>query len=164
MSLDTGYQRDYSEGAAYRAYFATDDLMFDVSPRDGRLPNKAEVLVVRSTSAAFAGLAAAPARPFAIAAALLREHPVFHATVDGTEIVVVTATGGASRVYAAGEHRFAETDGDRTVRDTLGREWTVDEEVLQARFDPSLHLPRLAAHRAFWFGWYAQHPDTILLD
>jgi Protein of unknown function (DUF3179) len=164
LSLDTGYERDYSEGAAYRAYFATDDLMFDVSQRDDRLPNKAEVLVIRSTTAAFAAEAAVPARPFAISTGLLRAPSVFHATVDGTEVVIVTSTSGANRVYAAGEHRFAETDGDRTVRDTLGREWGVDEEVLQAKFDPSLRLPRLAAHRAFWFGWYAQHPDTMLLD
>lgn len=28
LSLDTGFTRDYSEGAAYRQYFATDALMF----------------------------------------------------------------------------------------------------------------------------------------
>ncbi len=50
LSLDTGFKRDYSEGAAYRAYFGTDELMFGVALRDGRLPNKAEVLVVRSAT------------------------------------------------------------------------------------------------------------------
>ncbi len=50
LSLDTGFRRDYSEGAAYRAYFGTDELMFGVALRDGRLPNKAEVLVIRSTT------------------------------------------------------------------------------------------------------------------
>jgi len=34
LSLDTGHQRDYSEGAAYREYFGTDELMFQV-PEDG---------------------------------------------------------------------------------------------------------------------------------
>ena len=36
LSLDTGYQRDYSEGEAYREYFATDRLMFTVPFKDGR--------------------------------------------------------------------------------------------------------------------------------
>ena len=48
LSLDTGFTRDYSEGAAYRDYFATDRLMFEVPTRDARLKNKAEVLVLRA--------------------------------------------------------------------------------------------------------------------
>jgi hypothetical protein len=34
LSLDTGYKRDYSEGAAYRQYFATDALIFQRHDRD----------------------------------------------------------------------------------------------------------------------------------
>ena len=30
LSLNTGHRRDYSEGAAYREYFSTDELMFNV--------------------------------------------------------------------------------------------------------------------------------------
>jgi len=37
LSLDTGYGRDYSEGAAYRDYFATDELMFSVPVLDTTL-------------------------------------------------------------------------------------------------------------------------------
>ncbi|MEL7266777.1 MAG: DUF3179 domain-containing (seleno)protein, partial [Planctomycetota bacterium] len=36
LSLNTGHERDYGEGVAYRDYFATDDLMFDVPARDNR--------------------------------------------------------------------------------------------------------------------------------
>ena len=46
LSLDTGHRRDYSEGAAYRNYFSTDELMFQVSNTDSLLKNKEEVLVV----------------------------------------------------------------------------------------------------------------------
>ena len=46
LSLDTGHRRDYSEGAAYRGYFSTDELMFQVSETDDRLENKEEVLVM----------------------------------------------------------------------------------------------------------------------
>ena len=165
LSLDTGFQRDYSEGAAYRAYFATDELMFGVSLRDGRLPNKAEVFVVRSTSPPDAIAAAhADTPPFAISTRLLDERPVFHTDVDGTNIVVVTSAAGASRAYLSATYRFATADGNDTVRDDGGREWVAEEDFLVAKFDSSVRLPRVAGHRAFWFGWYAQHPDTVLVD
>ena len=44
LSLKTGHSRDYSEGQAYREYFATDDLMFNVPKLDKRLKNKACLL------------------------------------------------------------------------------------------------------------------------
>lgn len=47
LSRDTGYDRDYSEGAAYRDYFASDQLMFQISRTDRRLALKDEVLVMR---------------------------------------------------------------------------------------------------------------------
>ncbi|MEZ5354216.1 MAG: DUF3179 domain-containing (seleno)protein [Bryobacteraceae bacterium] len=47
LSLDTGHRRDYSEGAAYRNYFSTDRLMFEVSRHDRRLRNKDELLAIR---------------------------------------------------------------------------------------------------------------------
>ena len=47
LSLETGYERNYAEGVAYRDYFATDRLMFEVPRADTRLKNKAEVLVLR---------------------------------------------------------------------------------------------------------------------
>lgn len=165
LSIETGYQRDYSEGAAYRAYFGTDELMFDVSAHDGRLPNKAEVLVIRSTTpfdSLVTTLTETP--PFAISVDRLSEEPVFQTTIGDTDIVVVTSVGGASRAYASGTHRFVETDGEKTVVDSEGREWLVNEDDLQAGFDSDLRLPRIPTHRAFWFGWYAQHPDTVLIE
>jgi hypothetical protein len=165
LSVDTGFKRDYSEGAAYRAYFGTDELMFGVALRDGRLPNKAEVLVVRSTTPPGDGSAlpvAAP--PFAISTELLRQKPILHTQVAGTNVVVVTSAAGASRVYAAGNHRFVAVSADGKLTDADGREWTQEEDFLAATFDAAVRLPRLAAHRAFWFGWYAQHPDTVLID
>jgi hypothetical protein len=163
LSIDTGFARDYSEGAAYRNYFGTDKLMFDVSLRDGRLPNKAEVLVLRSVDESF-GAAESAAPPYAVAADFLAEHPVHHVTVDGHDLVIVTTEGGANRVYTADGHRFVALASDHRVVDTEDRNWMIDESALQADFDPDLRLPRVSAHRAFWFGWYAQHPDTVLIQ
>ena len=160
LSLDTGFERDYSEGAAYRAYFSTDALMFDVSKHDARLPNKAQVLVLRLEDAA----GAAPRRPIAISAQFLLAHRVYPVADVTPKLIVVTDSTGANRVYEARDYRFARTDGDDRVIDSDGRAWTVTENALAASFDSSLTLPRVPAHRSFWFGWYAQHPDTTLVN
>lgn len=162
LSLDTGYDRDYSEGAAYRAYFGTDALMFDVSRRDDSLPNKAEVLVLRTLGDADDD-ASAKAPPYAIAAAYLEARPVHHLMVAGTDLVVLTSESGANRVYRSGDRRFERLEGADRVRDSDGRGWRIFETHLEAELDPGLSLPRVSAHRAFWFGWYAQHPDTVLI-
>ena len=70
LDLDTGHSRDYAEGAAYRDYFATDDLMFNTSQVDTRLANKAEVLGLV--------LPGENAEPLAIAAAYARANPLLH--------------------------------------------------------------------------------------
>ena len=71
---------------------------------------------------------------------------------------------GANRVYRAGSHRFVRIDDAGRVIDSKGRAWTVSEPALTATFDPKLSVPRVPAFRAFWFGWYAQHPDTVLIN
>lgn len=46
--------------------------------------------------------------------------------------------------------------------DTAGRTRRLAEDALTLA-DGSATLPRFAAQRAFWFGWYAQYPETVLL-
>ena len=158
LSLDTGYERDYAEGAAYRAYFSTDALMFDVSRHDARLPNKAQVLVLLPQAAS-----GAARKPIAISAELLLDKRVYAVEGIAPTLVVITDHTGANRVYESGDYRFTTTDGDDQVLDDEGRAWNVTEDALRASFDPSLALPRVPAHRSFWFGWYAQHPETTLV-
>lgn len=153
LSLDTGHQRDYGEGVAYRDYFATDDLMFNSSQVDARLANKAEVLglVFPDQDAA----------PLAISAEFAREHPLLHERVGEREVVVLTDASGAMRVYSAAGIRFVDWDADNTLTDVDGSTWTMAEEGLsdaQGRF-----LPRLPSHSAFWFGWYGAYTNTRLL-
>ncbi|MBI3375354.1 MAG: DUF3179 domain-containing protein [Betaproteobacteria bacterium] len=153
LSLDTGHQRDYSEGAAYREYFATDRLMFGVPSPDSRLSNKAEVLALR--------FAAAPGEPLAIAADFLRANRVHHDRLGPQEFVVLTDASGANRVYASASVRFASWDGDALARDRSGRAWKVGEDALTRPGGAA--LKRLPAHRAFWFGWHAAFPGTRLV-
>lgn len=156
LSLNTGYQRDYSEGAAYRQYFSSDALMFDVSKHDLRLPNKAEILALRLENPD------GSTEPLAISADFLSRHSVYMVDTVPT-LVVVTSRAGANRVYRAGEHRFVGVDEDGRVLDDAGRAWTVAEAALTLASGADTALPRVPAYRAFWFGWYAQHPDTMLI-
>ena len=78
--------------------------------------------------------------------------------------MVVTSEEGANRVYDAGDVRFARQLGPERVADEAGRTWRLTEAALVQEDDPSAQRPRVSAHRAFWFGWYAQFPDTALVD
>jgi hypothetical protein len=155
LSLDTGYDRNYGEGVAYRDYFGTDRLMFEVPSTDARLRNKAEVLVLRPE------VIGAGARPVAIAVDRLKREPVLTFEAGGRPFLVVTSKGGANLVFERGTRRFApRLDGGR-VRDETGTTWTPTAEALVS--EQGDRLPRVPAHRAFWFGWVSQHPTTELL-
>ena len=153
LSLDTGHQRDYSEGAAYSDYFGTQRLMFTVPRHDARLPNKAEVLALR--------LPQARGETLAIAADFLATRPVYQDRVGSVNMVVLTDASGANRVYESRELAFTSWDNAATVRDSLGRTWRMDESRLSGPNGETLN--RLPAHRAFWFGWHAAFPDTRLV-
>jgi hypothetical protein len=148
LSLNTGHERDYGEGVAYRDYFATHDLMFDVPKSDKRLRNKDEILGLRDDG-----------NQLAISAAFLNKKPVYQSRVGNQSFVVVTDRSGANRVYEVGENQFKSLKGD-TVVDQAGGEWKVAESAL---IKGSTKLKRLPAHRAFWFGWVAQFPETRLV-
>ena len=153
LSLDTGHERDYGEGVAYRDYFATHELMFSVPELDGRLPNKAEVLALRFPEA--------PGEQLAIWVAFLSRNRVYHDALGGREFVVLTDRSGASRVYESAGRRFTRWDGAHAVWDGSGVRWTLEEGGLVG--PAAVRLERLPAHRAFWFGWYAQYPETRLV-
>ncbi len=157
LSIDTGHQRDYSEGAAYRDYFATDRLMFRVPVLDKRLKNKDEVLGLLLPAEGGGRLAVA------FAATFLQRQPVHHATFGAVSIVVLTSPKGANRVYDSGTYRFVTWTGPASVRDAAGRQWDVHEDALVLSGPSSIRLPRRTAFRAFWFGWHAQFPDTELV-
>ena len=160
LSLDTGHKRDYGEGVAYREYFATDDLYFRVSKVDRRLKNKTEVLTLRVRPRR-----GGPPQPVAIAAPFLQRNRVFHFEIEGRRLVVITSARGANRVYDLGDRPVAlqSIESDAFVRDGDGGRWRVTEEALVTENGTAVRFARVAAARAFWFGWYAQYPDTQLI-
>ena len=157
LSIETGHARDYSEGAAYREYFATDRLMFQVPQRDDRLANKDEVLVMLLDTPD------GSRQPVAIAADYLARHRLYETAQAGRRLVVVTSRGGANRVYDAGAVRFGRAASDSRILDVTGRAWRVTADALVAEVDAERRLPRVAAQRAFWFGWHAQYPQSVLI-
>ena len=157
VSLQTGFDRDYSEGAAYRDYFATDQLMFRVPFRDSRLDNKDEILGLLLPAAGGGRQAVA------VAVAFLRRTPIYHGAFAGMPIVILSSRDGGNRVYDSGTERFLRFDADGRLIDLTGRRWVVGEEALVLESTPAVRLPRRVAFRAFWFGWYAQFRDTLLI-
>ncbi len=152
LSLATGYERDYSEGAAYRDYFATDELMFIVPGADTRLRNKDEILALR--------FGARTARPVAIAQRLLAKRPIYQGKQGGVDYVVLTDGTGANRVYESGGETFARLSPGGVVT-RAGTEWHLTEAALIG--PEGKRRERLPAHRAFWFGWRGAYPETQLI-
>lgn len=163
LSLRTGYQRDYGEGVAYAAYFATDELMFTVPKLDKRLKNKDEVLIIRGLDGP----------PIAISLDFLRQHRIYHDSIGSDSFVVLTDDSGANRVYESGSVRFDGWESDVIISENSGlhleenaSRWLVNEEALVSIRDDAKYvknLRRVSAHRAFWFGWHAAYPNTKLI-
>jgi len=153
LSLDTGHRRNYDEGVAYHAYFATDDLMFNTPFQDTRLKNKREVLALR-----FKGQAG---KSVAIDTEFLKSNPVYHNNLGSQKYVVVTDSTGANRVYDPGGIEFVRTNGT-TITDKKGVAWKVTESRLE--HPNGSYAKRLPYHRAFWFGWHATFPNTVLIN
>lgn len=150
LSLNTGHSRDYGEGIAYKDYFSSHRLMFAVPESDDRLKNKDEVLaIIRGEN------------QLAISAEFLAKNPVHQDKLGDQEIVVFTDNTGANRVYDSSGLKFDSWNQNATVTDSTGKQWKLTENALVGA-DEKQRL-RLPAHRAFWFGWQAQFPETRLV-
>jgi hypothetical protein len=153
LSPNTGYSRNYEEGAAYSDYFATDELMFYTPFNDDRLANKQEILALR--------FAAAPREQLAIDTHFLAKNPLYKNSIGRQKFVVFTDNTGANRVYDPQDIEFLTFDGELSATDSQGNTWKIEEEWLENA--EGLRLKRLPYHRAFWFGWHVAFPETRLI-
>ncbi len=154
LSDVTGHRRDYSEGAAYREYFATDRLMFPVPFDDQRLRNKAEIL----------GLRLGPnQRPLAISIDSLEPMNFFEGQFNDISIIVLRDQWGIIRAYQTESALgYGDWDGGGRYIDSRGQSWRLEESGLTNKLGK--RLPRIPSHRAFWFGWHAAYPETTLIS
>ena len=134
--------------------------MFEVPRTDPRLKNKDEVLglLLRAGGAA----PDAPRRAIALSVDFLARHPVHRLSFAGRDLVVVTSRDGANRVYDTDGVDFKRLLDVGAVEDAQGGRWRVTEDAL-VHETTSERRVRVPARRAFWFGWYAQFPDTDLV-
>jgi hypothetical protein len=152
LSLQTGYRRDYGEGVAYNSYYSTDELMFAISTRDNRLKNKDEVLALVFPKHS--------SKSMAISADYLGKTPIYSNSMGKLTFVVLTDRTGANRVYETRGVSFVDYDRESAVTDNDDNIWNLSEDKLSL---DGAELARLPAHRAFWFGWHAAYPDTLLV-
>jgi Protein of unknown function (DUF3179) len=127
------------------------------------LKNKDEVLIVRSSDAS----------PIAISTEFLNRNRVYHVSIGDCEFVVLTDKSGANRVYESGSVRFIDWEKDVLKSDhssanneEKSTQWRLTEDALVSITEDAKDrktLPRVSAHRAFWFGWYSAYPDTTLI-
>lgn len=153
LDIETGFVRDYDEGAAYRDYFSTDELMFNTPFNNKSLRNKDEILALRHPDY--------PNDPLALSVNYLKNNPVHADRIGEIHLVVLTDKSGANRVYRTGGSKFLAYDQQDKAIDSTGTPWRVTERNLVAADGRTLE--RLPSHRAFWFGWYAAFPHTRLV-
>lgn len=137
LSLQTGYNRDYNV-EPYREYFASDKLMFPVPVEDDRLALKEFIFALRLGKTL-------KAYPLDL---LVRKGRIQDRVGDMNVVLIADASNRSARAYKC-------TSG------TPNESWQTSEESLTAP-DGSQKCSRLPGHLAYWFGWYAQFPDTEL--
>ena len=151
LSLRTGYTREYYPGAAYGAYFASPETMFPVWRRSALLPAKSLVFALELNGA-----------PKAYPLDALGRERVVNDTLGGVAVVLVAdGQGRTVRAYGRAGRVFRQGAVDGTLQDERGRAWSVSEDALVSS-ESVERLERLAGHIAYWFGWFAFNPRTLI--
>ncbi len=144
---------DYTPGAAYRLYYASEELWFPTFETPDVFALKDEVVTVDRGGHALA----------LELAALEQATPFVY--VLGAEPLVIVPNQGGARVYsaagiegvpAAAWHHGAsvEVAPAGVLHDVLR------VSAIDGREHASLTLPRVVSSQSFWFAWYGLHPDT----
>ena len=152
LSLETGHDRNYAEGAAYKNYYADDALMFPVPKQDKRLANKARVFIPRPQNF--------KEYPLALSVDYLKQKGIHQDKIGEQNILILTENNGASRAYAIDRQQF-KSYKKGVLTDSKGQTWEVTDTVLVGT--NGSHLLRLPAHEIFWFAWVNVYPDTRII-
>lgn len=160
LSLDTGFRRNYANGAAYSDYFNSADLMFPSWQQDTALiENKEMVFALRLQGEA-------KAYPLAT---IIPERIVNDGVGNTTVVIIAEATpereffepgGAAVRAYGREDFEFSAGADSSALESEDGRSWQITEEALLA--EDGERLERIGGHLAFWFGWFGFYPDTAV--
>lgn len=160
LSLDTGFRRNYSNGAAYSDYFNSAELMFPSWQQDTALiENKEMVFALRLQGEA-------KAYPLAT----IIPEGIISDRVGNTDIIIIAEAtpereffepgGAAVRAYERQGRDFSAGADASTLLSEDGRNWQINEEALVA--EDGERLDRIGGHLAFWFGWFGFYPNTLV--
>lgn len=152
LAIETGHDRNYDEGEAYKDYFAHDNLMFPVARLDKRLSNKARVFIPRPKNFA--------AQPLAISVDFLKRKRIYQDQIAAQKMLIITESNGSSRAYGIDDQQFKSYKNGRLL-DNKNGEWEVTEDALIGTEGD--RLLRLPAHEAFWFAWINVFPETRII-
>lgn len=147
LAEDTGFHRDYTPGAAYGAYFFSEELMFPASVGDTSLKQKEKVFGLRMTGAN-------KAWPLS----LFRKQKVINDHIGIIPIVLIGNTESESvRAYRSEGLQFQSSEDGSLIADK--HEWQIIEDMLIGPNDQ--RLTRLPGHVAYWFAWSNYFPNTL---
>ena len=160
LSLDTGFLRNYTNGAAYSDYFNSTELMFPSWQQDTAfIQNKDMVFALRLQG-----------QPKAYPLATIIPERVINDQVGQTDLVIIAdATperdffepgGAAVRAYESEGILFSAGEDSSALVSDDGRSWQITEAALIA--DDGERRERIGGHLAYWFGWFGFYPDTLV--
>ena len=168
LDRNTGFNRPYDVGSAYGDYFSATETMFPVWQRNDLLETKEQVYAMQIDGI-----------PVAYPIATLDQEQVVNDSVGETNLVVVALNGPVSvegqsrrigpvtyiagsevRAYNRGDHTFTTGPSIDVLMDERGRQWQVTEAALIG--PDGEEVMRLGGHLAYWFGWFAFFPDTLV--
>ncbi len=152
LDLNTGHQRNYDEGEAYRQYFSSDELMFPVPLKDNRLNNKTEIIGLPPENDS--------STPLAIDLLFLSRNNIFQFENDDKNYVCI-ATESGTRIYEAEELKFKKYKSSK-LEDKSQNEWKITEDFLLNEYGRKLE--RIKTHQSFWFAWLNNYPATRLIN
>ena len=147
LSEETGFHRDYTPGAAYGAYFFSEELMFPASVEDASLKQKEKVFGLRISGAN-------KAWPLS----LFKNETVINDRIGIIPVVLIGDEKTESvRAYRSEGLPFQISEKGALIVD--GQEWQMTEDAL---IGPNQeNLSRLPGHVAYWFAWSGYFPDTL---
>ena len=156
LSIETGFDKDYDEGAAYASYRRSKRILYEVPKHDKRLRDKTTITAF--TAVAQNGFSEA----VAIDDSVFTEGGLYSFQAAGNHWLAVRDAGGGVRVYQVAPETYRQTEGDGMLQDSSGVRWRIRDEMLIPQSDKAAAAPRQPTTRVYWFGWFAQYPETLL--
>ncbi len=171
LSVETGFSRPYNLGSAYGDYFASEETMFPVWQQSEGFDDKSYIYALRLNDV-----------PVAYPVEIVADEQVVNDDINGAGVVVIAGAepllqvfgesrrvgevdyspGGEIRAYERGGQIFSPGETVSTVVDENDAIWQVTEEALVG--PDGQELVRVSGHLAYWFGWYAFFPQTLVYE